>query len=508
MHPMERSRVMRRRIRSDPTRWLPIAGTLAIMVAVAVYAVPVLLHGRVDRAGIPDGIIWGTDSEIYRDEARFPFWSAHVLWGRGPWLYLAFVKALLRDIRLIVLVQAIAWAAACAWCAAMLSRAVRRPAAKVVAWLLLAGLAASAPLLLWTGAPSTESLSLSLTVAAFAAAVRLTFRPTRAALVAFVVILALLASVRDTNTIVVLLVGIGALLGALVALMRRAARPARPALAIVAAVAIGAGVVNSVLASASGRWSMPLLETATLRLQADATAGPYLRARDFPRDAAVAALADPLVYFRETRAISDSPRYAPLRDWVRRDGRAVYGRFLVTHPVWALRLAYEDRGDLLVPDVDGYARGSNVTIPGVATAAEYGVFLRSGVVLGLVAVAAAGLLVAATLRAPRRTGGRSRGRRWIVIVGATVGLWLVHALAAFHGDSLEIPRHAITSALTLRLAIVAAIVGAIDGWPVASRSREELPHLRGVGDEDDDLEPDGSGEHDGRAPLGVGEAER
>jgi hypothetical protein len=473
---------------------------VVVIAIVGYYATPLVLHARLDHFGLPHHVFYANDSSIYMHDSRAPFWAKAVLAGARPVAYMLFVKVLVHDLHLIVLAQTVLWIAACGACAMSLAAVVRSRAARAVAYVTVGLIAISAPLMEWTGSISNECLSLSLTMATFAAAVRLALAPTRRVAIVFSVLLGLLAFVRDTNAMIAVLIGIGAV----VVLLAR--RDRRSLAGPIAVVALAAGGIALVLASIGARWYEPLLDVEVVRLQNDSTAAPYIHAHGFPDDVQVRRLGIALGFLDHSRQVFVSPQYAPLRDWTHRDGRSVYGRFLLTHPGWALDTAFKGRRDLITPDVSAYAIVMHVPLPAVSERARTFTLFDSLQNAEIGALLAGALLIVAAWRTGRRGGDRRRARAWLVLGFGTAGLWVVHSIAAFHGDAFEIPRHALSAALTLRLAMIAAIVGGID-LLVARASGEELPHLDDVDSEDDDLEPDRGGEQHIGAGLAVVEPE-
>jgi hypothetical protein len=67
--------------------------------------------------------------------------------------------------------------------------------------------------------------------------------------------------------------------------------------------------------------------------------------------------------------------------------------------------------------------------------------------------------VDATVRAGRRD---PRWWSWFAVLSAVGALWFVNALAAFHGDALEVARHETTAAFQLQIVVWLAAVAAVD----------------------------------------------
>jgi hypothetical protein len=263
----------------------------------------------------------------------------------------------------------------------------------------------------------------------------------------FVAALAVFAFTRDTNAV---LVG-GLAIVAIGCAFRRAWRV--PALVIGAsglALALGA----SALANAADppRWYWPVAETTAVRLLDDPAATRYLVDHGFPWDAQMHTLPQRYVYISdEVTAGSD---FAAFRHWVRVDGRRVYGKFLLTHPGWTLRKPFDARDAFFdLGTVEVYGRvyrnrpGGLFTVVGTVGAPR-----PPGLTEAWTVAAACAL---ALLAWRRRVRPALAGAVALIGSFAIVGYY-----AAWHGDALEVYRHALSAAVQLRVTlwIVTALV--------------------------------------------------
>ncbi len=197
-----------------------------------------------------------------------------------------------------------------------------------------------------------------------------------------------------------------------------------------------------------------------LRLVGDDTAEPYLVTHDFPLDRNVRALHDNFAFMHDQ--LNGGVAFRPLRAWVRTDGRSAYTGFLVTHPAWTLARPLDDTGPILTPAVQGYSRVifhngppdpygwlGSIGWPGSRLVAE--IWLA----------AAAAVIVVVGVRRPDR-------RPFVCALGFLGVIAIAGYYAAFHGDALEVPRHALTSAVALRIVAWTAFALAIDEFGPAS----------------------------------------
>jgi hypothetical protein len=130
--------------------------------------------------------------------------------------------------------------------------------------------------------------------------------------------------------------------------------------------------------------------------------------------------------------------------WVRDRGRVTLARYLVAHPGAALRPVIRFRKRLLRGVTIGYLPpGARPVLPERVASALYPDRVTS--VFRWLVIASAAAVVAALAGGARRT--------WLVPVGVIL-LQLPHALLVYHGDTLEVARHAIVMAIMLRLGIL------------------------------------------------------
>ncbi|MDZ4824942.1 MAG: hypothetical protein SGJ13_00565 [Actinomycetota bacterium] len=439
---------MRERLRR-PETW--IAGAFALLVLGYAAVMAFVLDGVFGpRVG------FGPDSQIYMDAAREPVWSLDFLAARGPFLFLVLAKFCARNLRAIVLVQSVISVGAWVFLAASVRSVLRHRVMQVVGFTAILLVALAPPLLQWNVIVSTESLSVSVMVLLIGLALRLAAAPGRA-VVAFAVGLVAFVFVRDTNAVVALALGCGAVVLAVT-------RPAwRRVGAVVAVTGLAAAVLALALSNQSEppRWYYPLHETIALRLVGDDTAEPYFVEHGLPLDEDLVALGDNY-YIVHTR-LDDGPEFAELRTWVRDDGRSTYTTFLVTHPWWTLREPLADYERFLVPDLDGYTLIWHLDpwpIYEVSAVAYPPWVPVVGVWVVLCVVAFGALVVRRAVAAPI-----------LVTVGLVLGLSVAGFYAAWHGDALEIDRHSLTAAVQLRIALWLVTLLAIDA--VLSRSRVE-----------------------------------
>jgi hypothetical protein len=443
------------------------------------YAIWVAFIGR-GRWGPHVG--YGPDSDVSIVAARAPVWSRDFLAGPGAFGFLALAKVCARNLRAIVIVQSVLAIGAWTLLATTAVGVVRSNVARWVALIAILGVALAPGVVQWNAFITTESLSMSLLCVVLAVGLRVVLRGTRRDLILFLIAIVGFAFTRDTNALVV-----GALaIVALVASVRPAAR--------IRGLSIGvAGLVLAVSATSLSnaaqppRWYWPLAETTSIRLLADPGATRYLVDHGFPLDAETRSL--PGRYIFIVFQVKDGAAFASFRHWVRVDGRRAYLGFLVTHPGWTLRRPFDDRKAFFdFGVVEGYSNnllyrnhpGGPFAVIG-AVAAPHSAPLAE--LWSLAAVVALGVLFR------RRQQRALLGAITLSGVLAVIGYY-----AAWHGDALEVYRHALTANVGLRLTLWFVTILVIDAVVERARSRRRGSAIGMPGESDLDGE-----EHD-RAP--------
>ena len=210
------------------------------------------------------------------------------------------------------------------------------------------------------------------------------------------------------------------------------------------------------------RWQYPVQNVMVVRIAADPDDLRYFQDAGMPTDERFLRLA------RDYRASGDDPFLHP-RDverhperppgpfeaqrWLMDEGRRVYLRFLLTHPGYVARALGDLDRSLLDPDLDRYAPDPPPSeVPVLPSVVQ-----PPGIV---------GPARARRARPGRRRGSRPARRRarreWAVPLTMMV-LPLPFALLIWHGEVLELDRHGLIGALSLRLGAVLLLLLAIDG---------------------------------------------
>jgi hypothetical protein len=165
-----------------------------------------------------------------------------------------------------------------------------------------------------------------------------------------------------------------------------------------------------------------------------------------------------------------APDLASFRHWTSRKGRITYLLYAAEHPGWAvitpLRSPETLGGPVANPPLDGYGGpGYESLLP-----AEWQRLLfedkPAALVLEVFAVIAlAGLSMA------------RRDRVTWLLPAAVAALAVPHALIAWHGDTLEVGRHAVVAAIQLRIGLVMTAIVLADRIGGPAISARPTPNL-------------------------------
>lgn len=313
---------------------------------------------------------------------------------------------------------------------------------------LVLALSLTTPITLWDRLVLTETLTLALMAVVVALLLRYLRTTSPWPLVGTVPVAVLWAAGRDTVALVLISgAALATLMWAFGDRRRRVVPAVSAALVLVALLALGG-------AAAGHRDRSPMANVFAVRVM------PYPDRIDWFEDHGMPA-AD---RFREARAeLSDpSGSEAPLVpisrrnmaddpwwQWLERDGKVTYLRFVLSHPAFLLTEPLEK------PHRSFHSGGGHTgknfeaddlrKVP-LLTAA---LWWPTGWVMAALGAAAVGWLVAGRPRHPLFS-----------VAALTAITGSVYGLAAWHGDGMEAARHVFVGGAALRLAVVLVVAGA------------------------------------------------
>lgn len=355
----------------------------------------------------------------------------------------------------ISIVSWLALAAAVAWC-------VGRRWVRLAGFALVLAFSCTVWVTQWDAVVLSESLSISLSALVLAAWLAYARGPGAWSAGAALAGTLAWVLVRDSSVVVVA----GAAAATVLALLLPGDRRVRGALAV---GLVGACALSLWSADHSwdpqGRWEQPMQNVIGVRVLTNAGELDWFRDRGMPlspRLRSQAGMPAGSALLQPGTPGSDDPSLVPLRQWVRAHARRTLATYLLTHPYRALEPVVRDRAILFEPDPPGRIRfggpvrsyrasGQTRVLPGFAESALYAPRAWELAAWALLALAAAAFLA---------WRGRARAA-WLVPLVALV-LQVPHAALVWHGDTVEIPRHAVVVGAMTRAALLVLTVFLVD----------------------------------------------
>lgn len=326
--------------------------------------------------------------------------------------------------------------------AAAVARCLRPGVYRYLAFAVVLLFSVALPIVQWDRILISESLSISLTALLLAAWLELVRVPRPVAAVGVLLVTVLWVFARDSNGIVALCT-----VPFVVAWGLWRPSPLGRAWILGLAGGVAAAFALSLLATGTQaaqlrRTERPILHVIGRRVLASPAETRWFRDHGMPKPPTrVVRYRRSLAGIVEGTIPSDPPTVRFL-DWARRHGRGVLARYLLVHPGQTIRQTFAHRRRLLSGVTVGYLSPNQPRVlPGWLDRRIYPRRLRT-IYLWLLVV---GLGALAVWR------WRGASRTWLVPVGALL-LQVPHAIVVYQGDTLEIPRHGILVAVTVRLA--------------------------------------------------------
>lgn len=419
--------------------------------------------------GVP--LVW-QDSLSYQESAAHPL-TSRALWAgpRAPVVPLLWkvTGTLTSYVVIQTAISILAWSTL----AVVVGRLARRGWPQLVAGGLVLGFAVTTPIVQWDRSVLSESVSLSLLALLFAAGISWARRPGGARAAALVAVALVFAATRDTDIWVVAMLALA--LGAFAAWHTwRAAGPTRERtlqqavrVAWVTALLAVVVVLTGYSSASANRTQQNVVNVYTARVF------PYVDRIDWFADhgmpdarplRALARLAKEVDGNAPVVGVDlGAPRFAALARWLRDDGVSTYVEWLLTHPGYVLGEPLR-RPERTFNNAQGhlafYAAPDRTDVPVVNTL----LYPPWWAVLFATVVAVAG--AAAT--------GRWRRAEWQMVALLGV-LGVAHMLVAWHGDGMEVTRHASIGNVQARLAVIVALGMLLPraSPPVGEESRAE-----------------------------------
>jgi hypothetical protein len=201
--------------------------------------------------------------------------------------------------------------------------------------------------------------------------------------------------------------------------------------------------INSHLSSlyALPRWALPVAEVVTKRILPVPEYQEYFSGQGMPVTPELMALSGGWAN-GDDYAILNNPRMRKFSKWLFKDGKTVYTKFLIAHPIYTLTLPLVNLDELLAFDFSHLVPGYKPAIPAIVDeiffpVRWFWVFLGMSV-----------LLLTFVLWKQRREKSRVF---WLLVSFFFISIPYLYL--AWHGDALDLARHASIANIQFHLAM-------------------------------------------------------
>ena len=366
---------------------------------------------------------------------------------RRPWGILLIYKILGNSPTAIDIFQLSLSTLAWLWLAWTFARSLKNNWIKLTGFAVTLGFSLTPTVQLWNHAVLSESLSISLLVFILALFMQLSQGWKWRYLFWLILFFAFWMSFREANAYIALFVALALLL---MGFVRRTFR-----VYWLLSFFIGmAFLVNYQFSSAYGlpRWALPLAEVITHRILPDQEHLEYFAENGMPVTPELMALSGKNAN-DDNYAIINANELKKFSRWLFNDARNVYVRFLLTHPIYTITSPLVDIKALL-----GYDYLDGFHIPNYTPALPKQV---NGLLYPVgwfwpylwVSLLAAGFILATNLRTKERA-------YWIIVAFLLLSLPQLYLI--WHGDALDVERHAVVMNIQFHLGILWLVIFHID----------------------------------------------
>jgi len=366
---------------------------------------------------------------------------------RRPWGILLIYKILGNSQTAIEIFQLSLSAVAWLWLSWTFVRSLKNQWIKLTGFVVTLGFSLSPIVQLWNHTVLSESLSISLLVLILAVFVQLSQQWKPRYLFWLILFFVLWMSFREANAYIALFVALALLI---MGFARQTFR-AYWWLSFFIGVAF---LVNYQLSSAYGlpRWALPLAEVITHRILPDQEYLEYFSDNGMPVTPELMALSGKNANSDNYAIINDS-KLKRFSRWLFNDARDVYVKFLQTHPGYTIKSPLADIKALL-----GYNYLEGFHLPDYTPALPSRVNDLFYPVEWFwpylwVSLLAAGFILATNLRTKKRV-------YWIIVVFLLLSLPQLYLI--WHGDALDVERHAVVMNIQFHLGLLWLVIFHID----------------------------------------------
>lgn len=404
-------------------------------------------------------IVWWGDSYDYVTQSTLPLTSRAFLAGSRPPLVPLVYKLFSQDAEAVIVFQMVLYRLAWLLFTAVVVRLLNRFSVKVLAVILLLGIALSTDVLIWQKLVLSESLSntlliLVITAWLFALHFLQQHHTLKWQLVTAGVLLVLTTAwsfTRDTNAYIVLSAA-GVIL--LAAVWKRFATW-RPFMLFTGMGLVALFLVHNVSMNRSERWKYPLANVIAYRILPDADARAYFADHDLPINEETMRFSGYIL------AGEGGDWQAAFGTWMNENNaRQIYLRYLLSRPVESFSKPLSHR--VFEPKVYEYTKTYADPAP-LYQAIDYLFYAPEGFWLLAALLVILSVILASAIR-------WRVDWRWLIPLFL---LALVYPLGflVWHSDPYDIDRHAIGVSLQFRLGLILLFLFALDTLPYKTLMR-------------------------------------
>lgn len=319
---------------------------------------------------------------------------------------------------------------------------------RIFALALLFLLATCAPVAQWHYTVLTESLSLTLFTGLIAAWLAFAAASSGRNAAVIAVLSLLFGLSRDINAL--FLATLGPLLIA-ASLARRFDPAPRRLIRYLGAWCLAIFVLSSSLVAAGERWVFPFYNVIQQRVLPDEAKTRTFVAKGMPVSERLMDYAGKIAGPRRRVFYADE-QVADFREWASKHGRSAYSSFLLAHPGYVVGAPLADLGIVVEADLHEYEpKGFRSIIP--YNLSGIGWDNRLLPVWALLAVAILALTAARW---------KERSNRAALVPALMMLLSAPHLILSWHGDAMEIERHALSATYEARLGFILGMIFAVE----------------------------------------------
>ncbi len=373
---------------------------------------------------VPQAVELG-DTTSYLEGARLPLSDPAFFSERRPWGILLIYKMLGGSLAAIGITQLAYSTLAWLFLAWLLVGSFRSNAGKLLGFAFTLGIGLSPTVQVWNHAGLSESFSISTLIVIIALLVGLLQRWKLSFFLALIFFFALWVSVHEVNLYLGLLAAVTLFLFGLI-------RKNYRTFLVLSFCIMVMFLINSRLSSryALPRWALPVAEVITKRILPVPPYREYFVSQGMPVTSELMAFSGKWAN-SENYAILNNPRLRPFSRWLLRDGKTAYANFLIAHPIYALSMPLRNIDEMLAVDFSQLIPGYQPALPALINE----LFFPTRWFWAYLVISV--LLLMIILWRQHREPSRVF---WLFVLFFILSIPYLYL--AWHGDALDLARHA------------------------------------------------------------------